>query len=124
LIYIDLLDFAFDNLLFDCVLFTHINIGDVYTALGIRHVEQLVLVIPANTGKQAFIRVGHEEEFILVLAKAFDSLIIPNRKDTTLLLHYIKNLHYPKLVHASLLVSRKLELTLLPPVLRSFEVKK
>jgi len=93
------------HFLLNCVLFAHVDICYVDAALFVSHIEELLVVIPANRCKQTLVRVCHTEELIFVLAETFNSLIISYCEDTTLFLHHVEDLHNSKLVKATFLIS-------------------
>jgi hypothetical protein len=80
-------------------------------------------VVPANRGKETLVWICHAKELVFVLAEALDGLIVANCEDAAFFLHYIKDLQDPKFVQAALLISCKLELALLAPVIGGFEVE-
>jgi len=113
-----LFDFAFAHLLRNCVLLAHVDIGDVDEAEFISHVEQLLLLVPADRCVEHLVRIAYAED-ILLLPNTFDSLIIPNSECTRLFLD-IKYLYHTISMNCPLF-GLKVPNAVLSPVAVSFE---
>ena len=113
-----LFDFGFAHLLRNCVLLTHVDISNVDIAKFIRHVEEFFLLVPADRCVEHLVRIAYTE-YVLLLADAFNSLVVANSECTGLFLN-IENLYHAITMHCPLF-GLKVPDAVLSPISVSFE---
>ena len=144
-VYLQILDLAVGDLLYHGFFLSEINSCNIDVSLLITKVQQLIIIIfavvfisiflwwstiPSNACEQALVGILVVEEHLLAFAiyvgaEAVDALVVTDCEHETFCFHEVEDLDDTMvlLMYAFLLVAIKYELTVLPPITSSFEVK-